>query len=50
MKLKVIKYGLYPAVEPTGYAVSFDVRLENGRSFYAHTIVDLEELEGGRDR
>lgn len=47
MKLKVIKYDLYPAVEPTGYDVGFDVRLKNGRSFYVHTIVDLEGLEGG---
>ena len=47
MKLKVVKYELYPTMEPTGYAVGFDVRLENGRSFFAHTIVDFEGLEGG---
>lgn len=47
MRLKVIRYDLYPAVEPTGYAVGFDVRLKNGRSFYAHTTVDFEGLEGG---
>lgn len=45
MQLKVIKYRLYPEENPTGYAVGFNVKLINGRSFYAHTIVDLEGLE-----
>ena len=45
MQLKVIKYRLYPEEEPTGYAVGFNIRLINGRSFYAHTIVNLEGLE-----
>ncbi|NLX80335.1 MAG: hypothetical protein GXZ03_02070 [Proteiniphilum sp.] len=48
MQLKVIKYRLYPEDNPIGYAVGFNVRLENGRSFYAHTIVDLEDLEEGK--
>ena len=48
MQLKVIKYRLYPEDNPTGYAVGFNVRLINGRSFYAHTIVDLEGLEEGK--
>ena len=48
MQLKVIKYRLYPEEEPTGYAVGFNVRLTNGRSFYAHTIVNLEDLEEGK--
>lgn len=45
MQLKVIKYKLYPEENPTGYAVGFNIKLLNGRSFYAHTIVDLEGLE-----
>lgn len=45
MQLKVIKYRLYPEENPTGYAVGFNVKLVNGRSFYAHTVVDLEGLE-----
>ena len=48
MKLKVVKYRLYPEENPTGYAVGFNVRLINGRSFYAHTIVDLDDLEEGK--
>lgn len=48
MQLKVIKYRLYPEDNPTGYAVGFNIRLINGRSFYAHTIVNLEDLEEGR--
>jgi len=48
MQLKVIKYRLYPEENPTGYAVGFNVRLINGRSFYAHTIVDLDDLEEGK--
>lgn len=48
MQLKVIKYKLYPENQPTGYAVGFNVKLINGRSFYAHTIVDLEGLEEGK--
>ena len=48
MQLKVIKYRLYPEDNPTGYAVGFNVKLINGRSFYAHTIVDIEGLEEGK--
>ena len=48
MQLKVIKYRLYPEDNPTGYAVGFNVKLINGRSFYAHTIVNLEDLEDGK--
>lgn len=48
MQLKVIKYRLYPEDNPTGYAVGFNIRLTNGRSFYAHTIVNLEDLEEGK--
>ena len=48
MQLKVIKYRLYPEDNPTGYAVGFNVKLVNGRSFYAHTIVDLDDLEEGK--
>lgn len=47
MQLKVIKYRLYPEDYPIGYAVGFNVKLINGRSFYAHTVVDLEGLEEG---
>lgn len=48
MQLKVIKYRLYPKESPTGYAVGFNIKLINGRSFYAHTIVNLEDLEEGK--
>lgn len=48
MQLKVIKYRLYPEESPTGYAVGFNIKLINGRSFYAHTIVDLDDLEEGK--
>lgn len=48
MQLKVIKYRLYPEDNPAGYAVGFNVKLTNGRSFYAHTIVDIEGLEEGK--
>lgn len=48
MQLKVIKYRLYPEESPIGYAVGFNVKLINGRSFYAHTIVNLDELIEGK--
>ena len=48
MQLKVIKFKLYPENQPTGYAVGFNIKLLNGRSFYAHTIVNLEDLEDGK--
>jgi hypothetical protein len=48
MQLKVIKYRLYPEENPIGYAVGFNIKLINGRSFYAHTIVNLEDLEDGK--
>lgn len=48
MQLKVIKYRLYPEESPTGYAVGFNIKLINGRSFYAHTIVNLDDLEGSK--
>ncbi|HZJ98766.1 MAG TPA: hypothetical protein VFC79_02100 [Tissierellaceae bacterium] len=48
MQLKVIKYRLYPDENPIGYAVGFNIKLINGRSFYAHTIVDLDDLEEGK--
>ena len=48
MQLKVIKYRLYPEDNPIGYAIGFNVKLINGRSFYAHTIVNLDDLEEGK--
>ncbi len=48
MQLKVVKYRLYPEESPTGYAVGFNIKLINGRSFYAHTIVNLDDLEEGK--
>ena len=47
-QLKVIKFKLYPEENPIGYAVGFNVNLINGRTFYAHTIVNLEDLEEGK--
>ena len=48
MQLKVVKFRLYPEDNPIGYAVGFNIKLLNGRSFYAHTIVDLDDLEEGK--
>ena len=48
MQLKVIKYRLYPEDQPTGYAVRFNIKLINERSFYEYTIVDLDDWEEGK--
>ena len=47
-QLKVIKFKLYPKENPIGYAIGFNVNLINGRAFYAHTIVNSEDLEDGK--
>jgi hypothetical protein len=45
MEVKVSKYELYPQPVPTGLAVGFTVSLENGKSFYLDTIVDMTLTE-----
>lgn len=47
MKVKVIKYENYPVDDSMGYAVGFDVVLENGRNFYVDTLVEYVEIESG---
>lgn len=47
MKVKVIKYENYPVDDSIGYAVGFDVVLENGRNFYVDTVVNYSEIESG---
>lgn len=47
MKVKVIKYENYPVDDSIGYAVGFDVVLENGRNFYVDTLVEYVEIESG---
>ena len=44
-KIKVVKFKLYPADEPTGYAVGFTYAANN-RSGYIDTIVPLDEVSG----
>jgi len=41
MNVKISKYELYPQPSPTGLAVGFSVSLDNGKSFYLDTIVDM---------
>jgi hypothetical protein len=45
MQVKISKYELYPQPNPTGLAVGFSISLENGKSFYIDTIVDMELSE-----
>ena len=41
-QIKIAKFQLYPADEPTGYAVGFGVKVK-GRDFYRDTIVPLDQ-------
>ena len=43
-KIQVSKFELYPANEPTGYAVGFSFSA-NGRSGYADTAVSFDETK-----
>lgn len=44
-KIKVVKFELYPADEPVGYAVGFSYEA-NGRSGYIDLVVPLAEASG----
>lgn len=43
MLVTIAKFELYPETDPTGYAVGFNITLDNGRSFYRDTVVVLGE-------
>ena len=47
--LKVARFGLYPAEEPSSFAVGFSATALNGRSVYRDTTVSLEAAEGLSD-
>ena len=47
--LKVARMSLYPADEPSGYAVGFSATAENGRGVYRDTVISLEDAEGLSD-
>ena len=41
-QIKIAKFNLHPADEPTGYAVGFGVKVKS-RDFYRDTVVPLEQ-------
>ena len=43
MKVIVSRLEQYPENEPTGWAVGFNVTLENGRSFYTDTVISFDK-------
>ena len=47
--LKVARMSLYPADEPSGYAVGFSAVAENGRGVYRDIVISLEAAEGLSD-
>jgi hypothetical protein len=49
MQIQIAKYELYPAEEPMGYAVGFNVTTGNNRQFYRDTIVTLEQAQNKSD-
>ena len=49
MQVVVARFELYPAEEPTGYCVGFQVTTRNGRSFYRDTVVPLADAAGKSD-
>ena len=42
-EIKIVRFGLYPAEEPTSYCVGFSGQTAAGRSIYQDTQVALEE-------
>jgi hypothetical protein len=48
-ELKVVRMALYPADEPTCYAVGFSATADNSRGIYRDTIVSLKDAEGLSD-
>lgn len=49
MQMQIAKFELYPAEDPTGYAVGFSVTTSNNRQFYRDTIVNLSDATGKSD-
>lgn len=47
MKITIMKYEEYPKESPENYAVGFNIKLENGRSFYMDTLVNILEIKSG---
>lgn len=45
----IARFELYPPEEPAGYCVGFNVSLENGRSFYRDTVVELDQASNKTD-
>lgn len=43
MKINIAKYELYPAEQPEGVAVGYNVTTRNGRVFYIDTVVRVED-------
>jgi len=46
MKIEIVKLFLYPKEEPTGYGVGFNIKANNGGSFYIETLLPLESCSG----
>jgi hypothetical protein len=44
-EILVVRLEQYPADEPTGWAVGFNVVCNNGRSFYIDTVVDFNKAK-----
>jgi len=49
MQVKIVKFKLYPEDDPTGYVVGLSVELDNGRSFYRDSLVNLKDSKGKTD-
>lgn len=44
MEMKIAKFELYPEEFPTGYAVGFNVKANNGRSIYRDCLVTYNNI------
>lgn len=44
--LTIARFELYPTINPTGYAVGFNVTCANGQSFYIDATVPLSATTG----
>lgn len=47
MKIKIAKYELYPADDPIGYAIGFNVTTSNGRNLYRDVVISLDDISNG---
>jgi len=48
-EITVVRLEQYPAEEPTGWAVGFNVMSSNGRSFYVDTVVSFDKAKTDED-